>query len=198
MEPAPKPPVRTAVEIAKLFALGDEPKKLLRDGLNPRQYLDVLLEKQYYVDAVRFLAHTLPKREAIWWACRCVRSVAGTSGSGPQTAALQATERWVTDPSEANRREAQDAAEAAGMGTPAGCAAMAAFWSGGSMAPPNIPVVPPGETLTAHGVAGAILLAAVVTEPQKAAEKQRKFLTQGLEVLAGSNRWKEAPRPPGR
>jgi Family of unknown function (DUF6931) len=198
MEPATIAPVRTAAEIGKLFPLGDEAKKLLRDGLTPRQYLDVLLEKQCYIDAVRFLAHALPKREAVWWACLCARSAAGTLGTDPQTAALQTAERWVTDPSEANRRAAQDAAETAGMGTPAGCAAMAAFWSGGSMAPPNVPVVPPGETLTAHGVAGAVLLAAVVTEPQKAAEKQRKFLTQGLEVLAGGNRWKEVPRPPAR
>jgi hypothetical protein len=135
MDTAAKAPPRTAAEIGKLFPLGDEAKKLLRDGMTPRQYLDVLLEKQQFVDAVRFLAHVLPKREAVWWACLCARSAAGSGAPAPQTAALQAAERWVADPSEANRRAAQDAAEAAELGTPAGCAAMAAFWSGGSMAP---------------------------------------------------------------
>jgi hypothetical protein len=192
MEPT-KTPARTAAEIGKLFPLGVEAKKLLRDGLTPRQYLDGLLEKQLYLDAVRFLAHALPKREGFWWACLCARGA-----PAPQAAALQAAERWVADPSEANRRAAQEAAEAAGVGTPAGCAAMAAFWSGGSMAPPNVPAVPPGETLTAHGVAGAVLLSAVLTEPEKAADKQRKFLAQGVEVLGGGNRWKEPARPPAR
>jgi hypothetical protein len=192
IDTATKLPPKTATEIGKLFPLGDEAKDLLREGMTPRQYLDALLEKQHYIDALRFLAHALPKREAVWWACLCVRGVAGAGTPPPQTAALQAAERWVADPSEANRQACQGAAEAAGHGLPASCAAMAAFWSGGSMAPPNTPVVPPGETLTAHGAAGAALLAAVATEPQKVPEKQRMFLTQGLEVLAGTNRWKEA------
>ncbi|HYT94445.1 MAG TPA: hypothetical protein VEL76_37365 [Gemmataceae bacterium] len=185
---------KTAVEICKLFPLGDEAKKLLRDGLTPPQYLDVLIEKQQYVDAVRFLAHALPKREAVWWACLSVRAGLGTTLPAPQATALQAAERWVADPSETNRRAAETTAEAAGVGTPGGCTAMAAFWSGGSLAPPKAPVVPPGETLTAHGVVGAVLLAAVATEPQKAPDKHRKCLAQGIEVGNGTNRWKE----PGR
>jgi hypothetical protein len=50
--------------------------------------------------------------------------------------------------------------------------------------------VPPGEYLTAHGAAGAILLAAVQTEPAKAPEKYRKFLAVGVEVASGANKWK--------
>jgi hypothetical protein len=50
---------------------------------------------------------------------------------------------------------------------------------------------PPGEHLTAHDVAGAVLLAAVVTEPEKAAEPHGGFLALGLEVAAGTRRWKE-------
>jgi hypothetical protein len=40
-------------------------------------------------------------------------------------------------------------------------------------------------------VTGAVLLAAVASEPQKAPEKHRKFLAQGIEVGNGTNRWKE-------
>src|SRR6266536_3929242 len=91
---------KSAVEICKLVPLGDEAKKLLRDGLTPRQYLDVLIEKQQYVDAVRFLAHALPKREAVWWACLCARKAVGPNPPAPIQAALQAAEKWVVDPSE--------------------------------------------------------------------------------------------------
>jgi hypothetical protein len=93
------------------------------------------------------------------------------------------------------------AAEAAGLDTPAGCAAVAAFWSGGSLGPPNVPVIPPGESLTAKGVAGAVMLAAVLTEPEKTPEKYRRFLAHGVEVAKGANRWRETvvqdqrPRP---
>src|SRR5262249_3430875 len=122
-----KPPPQTAAEVCKLFPLGDEAKKLLRDAQTPRQYLDVRIEKQHYVDAARLLSHALPKRAAACGAGLCARAAGGTALPAPQAAAVQAAERWVADPSEANRRAAQAAPEAAGVGTPAGCAAMAAF-----------------------------------------------------------------------
>jgi len=181
---------KTAGEVCKNFQLGDEAKKLLKDTMTPRQFLDQLIDKQQFPDAIRFLAHALPKQEAVWWACLCARAAAGTAPAPNITAALQAAEKWVKDPSEDNRRAAMPAAEAAEFSTPAGCAAVAAFWSGGSMGPPNVPVIPPGPYLTAHGVAGAVMMAAVVTEPQKAPEKYKKFLAQGIDVANGANRWK--------
>ena len=65
----------------------------------------------------------------------------------------------------------------------------AAFWSGGSLAPANVPAVPPGETLTAQAAAGAAMSAAALTEPAKAAEKHRKFLALGIDVANGKNQW---------
>ena len=181
---------KTAAEVCKQFPLGDEAKKLLRDGMTPRQFLDALVEKQQFPDAARFLAHALPKREAVWWACLCARQAHGANAPPPAGPALAAAEKWASDPSEDNRRAAQAAATAAGMGAPAGCAAMAAFFSGGSLAPPAAPVVPPGEQLTAHAAAGAVMLAAVLTEPQKAPEKYRKFFALGVDVGNGVNKWK--------
>ncbi len=185
-----KATAKTAADAAKLFPLGDEAKKLLRDGMAPRPFLDALIEKQHFPDAARLLAHVLPKREAVWWACLCARQAHGASPPAPLGPAVTAAEKWVSDPSEANRRAAQAAAEAAQVGTPAGCAAIAAFFSGGSLAPPTAPAVPPGEQLTAHAVAGAVMLAAVLTEPQKAPEKYRKFFALGIDVGNGVNKWK--------
>jgi hypothetical protein len=181
---------RTAAEVCKHFALGEEAARLLRDGLTPRQFLDQLLERQLFPDAARFLAHALPKREAVWWACLCSRAAAGANPPAKPAAAQRAAEKWVADPSEENRRAAQAAADEATLGAPAGCAAMAAFWSGGSMAPPGVPAVPPGEHLTAHGVSGAVMLAAVLADPATAPEKYRRFFAQGLEVASGASRWK--------
>jgi hypothetical protein len=181
---------KTAAEVCKHFPLGDEAKKLLKDNPTPKQFLDLLTEKQHFPDAARLLAHALPKREAVWWACLCGRVAHGANPAPPLAAALQAAEKWAADPSEDNRRAAKEKADAAGMGTPAGCAAMAAFFSGGSLAPPNVPVVPPGEQLTAHAASGAVMQAAVLTQPEKASEKYRKFLALGADVAGGANKWK--------
>ena len=77
------------------------------------------------------------------------------------------------------------AATAAGTDNPAGWAARGAFWSGGSVTPPEGPIVPPGETLSAQAVAGAVCLAAVQREPARAAEKYRGFIAQGLDIAGG-------------
>jgi hypothetical protein len=46
-----------------------------------------------------------------------------------------------------------------------------------------VAAIPPAEHLTAKAVAGAVMLAAVQAEPEKAPEKYRWFLTQASEVL---------------
>jgi hypothetical protein len=181
---------KTAQELCQHFALSDEAKPLLKPQQTPAQLLEALVAKNLLIDAIRLLAHALPKREAVWWALSCARTAHGANPAPKIVAALQATDKWVLDPSEENRRAAWDAAEPAEFGTPAGCAAAGAFWSGGSLAPPNVPVVPPGEFLTAQGVAGAVLLAAVLTQPEKAADKHQQFLTLGADVGNGVNRWK--------
>ena len=137
----------TTAEICAGFGLGEEAKKLLaEERLNPEvepgAFLDELLALELHVDAVRFLAYALPKREAVWWACQCVRSVAAEADELP---GLQAAEAWVRDPSEENRRAAMEAAESLEFGSPDAWAAVGAFWAEGSLAPPDAPVVPPGR-----------------------------------------------------
>jgi uncharacterized protein DUF6931 len=187
--PLSKFTAKTAQEVCARFELSDEAKALARSGQTPAQCLDALVDKQLFPDAIRFLAHGLPKREAVWWACFCAKT-AGTTLAAAEAAALQRAERWVADPSEDNRQATMPAAEAAKLGTPAGCAALAAFLSGGSMGPANVAAIPPAETLSGNAVAGAVMIAVVVKEPQKATEKYRTFIGRGIEIANGKNLWK--------
>jgi hypothetical protein len=180
-----------AADICRGGGLSKEAVQLQKEGQAALAYLEVLIANEKFPDAARFLASGLPKREAIWWACKCVRQVSPEKMQAQQEAALQSAEKWATSPSEEARRAAWTAAEAADFGTPAGCAALAAFWSEGSLAPPNIGVVPPGETLTAQAVAGALGLAAVMSEPEKAGEKFRKFFALGIEIAQKGEPWKK-------
>jgi len=176
-------------EICAVSELGDEARALLQDGLGPRQYLNLLIEKHHFPDAVRFLAHALPKREAVWWGWVCARRSAGQEAPEKIKLSLAATERWIAQPTEEHRRSAMEAAQTADLSTAAGCAGLAAFFSGGSLAPPSAPVVPPGEYLTAKAVSGAVIFAAVAVEPEKSAEKFHAFLSQGLEVVTRIKLW---------
>jgi hypothetical protein len=188
-----------ATEVCRQVALGEAARALLKPDLTARQFLDLLVAQGHLSDAVRFLAQALPKREAVWWGCLCARLVLGPSPPAAVTAALQAAEQWAAAPTDENRRAAFPAGEAADFGTPAGCVAAAAFFSGGSVAPANVPEVPPAEHLTGQVVGNAVLLAAVQSEPDKAEEKYRRFLALGGDVLEGKNRPKEErPAPAAR
>jgi hypothetical protein len=179
-----------AKEVCGRFELSDAARPLLRDDLSPGQFLDALLAKDCHQDAVKFLAQALPKPEAVWWACQCARTAVGASPPTQVAEALTATEKWAADPTDENRRADMKAGEAASLQTPSGCAAMAAFLSGGSMGPPDVPPIPPAENLAGNAVTGAIMLAAVASEPQKAPDKLRAFVDQGLQIASGARTWK--------
>ena len=192
--PAPytgQPPRRTVLDIAIAAELGDEAIQLLRsDDVRggPREFISILSKREMFPQAVRFLAFSLPKRECVWWAWVCARKASGTPPP-PVKTALDATERWIVQPTDEHRRAAMESAQAADVGTPAGCAALAAFFTGGSLAPPNVPAVPPGEFMTAKAATGSIMLSAVITQPERAAEKFREFLALGLEVAERITLW---------
>ena len=173
-----------ALDLCQECPLEPEAASLVQADLTPQQFLDLLIEHAYFQDATRFLAHALPTRVAVWWACRCVRAVLGDRASPQDVAALQAAETWVHEPSEENRRASMPAAEATGLCTPAGWAAVAAFWSGGSLAPADVPIVPPGACLSAHAVSGAVMLAAVWGEPAHAPDMYAAFFAQGKALMA--------------
>jgi hypothetical protein len=171
------------------LALGPAAAGLAPEKLSPRQFLDALISRERFAEAVRFLAYALPKREAVWWACMVIRQL-GEPREAKLIVSLQAAEQWVRDPADANSRAAFAASKEAGLDSPAGCAALGAFLGGASLAPPNLAVVAPGPFMGARAVAGAVMLAAVQSEPQRAAERYRRFLALGFEVAGGSQSWK--------
>jgi len=189
---APVAPGRGTAELCAVADLSDGANELLASsGGNPppRAFIMSLVERELFADAVRFIAHALPRREAVWWAWVCARKSAGAAPAPGVSAALEATERWIIQPTEDNRRAAMRCAEAVTFGTPAGAAALSAFLTGGSLAPPSSSAVPPGEFMTAKAVSGSVTLAAVMTEPQRAAEKFHEFVMLGLEVAGRTKLW---------
>lgn len=191
--PAPLAPVvRGTAELCTIADLGDEVQAILtgaRTPPSPRRFVGMLMERELHMDAVRLIAHALPRREAVWWAWVCARKASGAEPKPPIKAALDATERWIVQPSDEHRRQALQFGEAADFGTPAGCAALATFMTGGSLGPPEAPPVPPGEFMTAKAVSGGVILSAVATEPEKAPEKFQEYVKLGLEVAERTKLW---------
>jgi hypothetical protein len=153
--------------------------------MKPREFISALIENKKCVDAIRFLAHALPAREGIWWGCLCMQHASGDDLPPPDRAAATAAVLWVMQPTEETRAAAKARAEAAGPASAAGALAMAANLTGGSIAPPNVPPVPPAPFASAQAMARAVKLASIKCEPALILKAQRSYVELAIRVAEG-------------
>ena len=165
----------------------DDGKKLAIAGMTPARFVEVAIAAGQWTDAIRFLACALPIREAVWWAGLAVRDSLAGETAPQETAVLEAVEAWVYKPADANRRSVFDKGEAAGFTTPAGYVALAAFWSGGSLAPAGMPEVLPDPALAPNAVAAAVLISAVVKSAQGAEARYLKSVSRAINIANGGD-----------
>lgn len=175
-----------AAIISQRFRLSKPAAALLTAEHTPSEFAITLLEHRHFNDAIRFIAHALTARDGIWWGCQCARRSVTSETTPEEEAALAAAERWVTEMSDESRRSAFVAANAAGIGTAAGSVALAVFYSGGSLAPPDAPPVAPDEFASASLVAGCIILATIHPDLAKIAELRNTYIRQGATFLTGT------------
>ncbi|MCC7268608.1 MAG: hypothetical protein IT546_14895 [Caulobacteraceae bacterium] len=131
---------------------------------SPEVYFAGLRQAGELTDAAFFLGRALPRHETVAWAARAVRDLPGgeTLPRG-DVEALRAALLWVQDPSEPRRRAAYEAAMTASDKSAEQMAALAAFFSGGSMAPDGHDPVQAPMDAAGTFAAGAVVLAAVRT-----------------------------------
>jgi hypothetical protein len=181
---------RTAESICGNFELQGEARTHLSGDPRPHKFVDRLIQAGLHGEATRFLAYGLPEREAVWWATLCVRSVPACWSDEIAKEALAAGEAWVKEPGESTRNRASAIAKRHKFElptAPAAWVATAAAWTAGGQPAPDKTASAPPERLTAHAVAGAIMLAAVV-EPSRATELYQRFLETGVKIAQGKIR----------
>jgi hypothetical protein len=176
-----------ALEPARQCDLSQPARQLLDTGMTPAVYLDALVAGGHQMDAVRFLSQALPIREAVWWGCVCARTSLTEDAPPPVLAAQNAAQAWVYQPTDAHRRQAFECAQATDFQWPSSWAAVAAFWSGGSMAPPGNPIVPPPLHLAGNAVSAAVILSAVRHKPELASSRFAAFIDSGTDIASGGN-----------
>jgi hypothetical protein len=184
------PPPGQAAQLALLTAcvyleLSAEIQEMAKTSADADELIDQLAADEHYLDALRLRGYLLPKRDAVWWGCLCVRDELDEPLPENQLAACAAAVAWVTDPTEARRRDCERASDAAGSNGPGGLLAISAFWSDGSIGPASAPEVPPDERLTCQGLAAALVIAAYLGDSTKVNERMTAFFDKGKQVAAG-------------
>ena len=192
----PSPPQTTGKPASKLSAdfarvlphlvLDDQAKAALAGCRDSLEALGQLEQTGRLTEATQLVAHALPPREAVWWACACSRHTAA-SGADPEaeTRLRDAAEEWVRKPTDDHRRAAMKEAETAGFNSPEAWAAVGAFWSGDSMAPPEAPKVPPQPHFPGLAVAGSVALAAVRGPATRREARLQRFLVSAKDIAGG-------------
>jgi hypothetical protein len=180
----PKLTVSSAADLAAKAKSQAASQALLKPGMTSSEYIHALQEKKQSLDAVNALAHGMPERDAVSWAAQSSQKVADKLNPQEQAAA-KAAEAWVQNPSDATKAAATAAASKTDFKGPGGWAAQAAAWAQ-SPAPvakvaAGAAATPPPPALTPNAVAGAILLAAGLTNrPPMAAPQKPDLKAQPL------------------
>lgn len=188
--PSVPPHQRSGAELAAAAELEKDAKALVPPGASARDAALALRDAGRVTDALALVAHAMPRRECVWWAWASARRVLTDPVEPAILASLEATERWIAQPTDENRRAAMAAAEACGIGTHAGCAGFAAFLSGGSLAPVGLPDAHPTEFLTARAAIGSLMISGMTGEdPAQGPERYAAFLQQGFDVMTRLNLW---------
>ncbi|WP_156678756.1 DUF6931 family protein [Sphingomonas profundi] len=146
-------------ELQQQADLSPEGLAVVAGAAGPREVLAALPAPE----AAAALALMLPRRQAVWWACLCARLLPDVAARPADGAAIEAAETWVQTQSPEDAEQAGALAEACDAGAPARWAAMAAFWSGPSLAPRGQQAVAPAPHLA--GVAARAALTLLVHHP---------------------------------
>lgn len=158
--------------------------------IKPRDHFLQLREKGELDEAALFLGHALPRLEAVAWAAFLLdQRSKRVKLSRRDRQALDRSLRWLEEPVDEYRRSAFEAAQAAGAKSPERLLGMAVFASGGSLAPPEFPAIPPPQNACGGIAASAVLAGVADSDDRELALREAldlgdRIAAEGVKVLA--------------
>lgn len=192
----------SAADLAARSKPAPASQSLLKPGMSSSDYIQTLEQHKQSLDAVKALAHGMPERSSVLWACQSSQKVADKLNP-QELAATSAAQAWVKNPSPTTQAAAADAASKTDFRGPGGWAAQAAAWSkspapaGTATAPVRVTSTPAAPSLTASAVSGSVLLAAgLVNGPPMSAPQKPNLQAQPITAPSVTAPTTSQPDPP--
>ena len=147
----------------------------------PIDFLKALASDGKIAEAVTFCAYLLPRREAVWWACGCVRMLLGDIAKD-QAAGLLAAEAWVYQPDDEHRLAALDIGVKGDSKDALTWLALAAGWSGGFLKSSRNRQDPVPPYMTARAARIAVLFSASKKGGAERLEQLQTCIAEGIKL----------------
>ncbi len=151
---------------------------------SPIDFLRSMINAGKLEDAVTFCAYVLPRREAVWWACRSARVAPGRIAE-ERAPALLAAEAWVSDPDDEHRQAALEAGTKGHCDDPLTWVALAAGWAGGFLVSSPYPAMPMPQYMTARATRTAILMSALSANWEHRPAYLQARIAEGIRLAEG-------------
>ena len=171
-----------AGQLLELFGDVFDPSEFADSAhLAPEPFFTSLVARRRFDVAVFFVAHALPRYEGVIWAAHVLLENKAIDRAHP---VMNATLRWIDNPTDALRREVKALTDAQGDMSSACMLGLGVFTSGGSISMPDLPPVLPAPSASARCAAGAVITAAYAgPEPEvllsRAADAGKAMASQG-------------------
>ena len=150
------------------------------------EFVRALAAERDFRSALSYLSYLLGRREAVWWACGCIRQL---GEPGPDEQSPSRPRRPGCDHPTTRRVRALEEGTRCRSRFPATWLALAAGWSGGNLPSGGVARIPPPPQMTAQAVRTALLIGTSrvpATKPDKSCQNglQRGCVTRPLRARA--------------
>jgi hypothetical protein len=172
----------TVRDVFEAFPIAEHELQIEPNDEPSLQFLEALVSRGEFDKAVGFCAFLLPRREAVWWGCRSVRTLVPDLAAA-ENEAIGVAEDWVHEPEEDRRAAALEVGRSGSSKSPSTVLALAAGWSGRSMSLGGEAIpVPPHQT--ARVVRAAVLVAACRVSMTEKPDLLRRCLEDGIQIAS--------------
>ena len=172
------------MELCERVDLEKKSIEILEPEYSIADFIQALNEQSQSLDAIRLLSAWMVPKKSIFWAWKCVKELSAHELSEDEVDALNAVSTWLSESTDENRRKAKLLAEKADFATAASWVAAAVFWSGGSIADPDMPEVPVDETLLGKAVATTMLMLATKGDPLQIPNQYQSIIREGWAIIS--------------
>ena len=172
----------TARDVFNAFPTAQQDVNAEPSDVASLEYLQQLADGGELNKAVSFCAYLLPRREAVWWGCQCVKTILPKLPA-EEVALLEVAQDWVKLPEEDQRIAALEQGMRSNPNWPSTWLALAAGWSGGNILLGIQATAPAPPEQTARALRGAILCAVSRRAPMEREKALRGCIADAVRLI---------------